>query len=277
MCSSHTAKLQDLTNPPKPLDYTLALVNSPHCLWEMSQPLTSTASKPNRHRKQDSILNWRLAEANVECVPPHKKLLVACKRETMPVMAPWVALFTQDISVGLKMVSSFLSSILSSTESSCWASSVKTEEQQQIHFTVLANGFLSWKRDSWGKKQTMLSLSPSLAWSSSQQAALSNIWEGKGHLSGELVCPQIRGCRPRAVLEEGRWARWGIIDLCAFIPSGKKIGILSCCHTNILCKSYLCLLHTGTQFASDCQLRVYCFILNRIPAAERCRIDSPGE
>lgn len=203
MCSSHIAKLQDLTNSPKPLGYPLALVNSPLWLWETSQPLTSTVSNPNRHWKKDSIVNWRLPKANIESVPPHKKLLVACKRETMPAMALWVALSTQDISVDLKVVSSFLSSILSSTESSCWTSSVNTEEQQQIHFTVLANGFLSWKRDSQGKKPTVSSLSPSLAWSSSKKAALPSMWEGKGHLSGELVCPQNAGLQAEGCARGG--------------------------------------------------------------------------
>ena len=136
--------------------------------------------------------------------------------------------------------------IWSSVESSCWTSFVDTEEQQQIHFTFLANAFHSWKRSSWGKKQTVLSLPPSPTWACPQQAACPSMWEGKGHLSGKLVCPQIQDWRLRAVLEDGRRVGWGIVAFCALIPSGRKLRILSCCCTNILCKSYLCLLHRGT-------------------------------
>ena len=111
MCTSHVEKLQDLANPLKPLGYPLALVNSHHWLWETSQPLTNTGPNPNRQWKQkDSVLNRRLAKAHIQCIPLHEKFLAACKRETMPAMAPWIALFTQDLAVVLKLVSSFLSS-----------------------------------------------------------------------------------------------------------------------------------------------------------------------
>lgn len=114
--------------------------------------------------------------------------------------------------------------ILSSTESSCWTSSVNTAEQQQIHFTFLANGFPSWKRDSWEKKQTLLSVPKRLTWVSTHRAAPPACGRARC-TSGELLCPQIQDWRLRAVVEEVSWCR--IIAFCALILLGKNKGNLA--------------------------------------------------
>lgn len=86
------------------LCYLLALVNSPLWPWETLQPLSYAGPKLQQSsgsrrvfwagewpRKIQGIHSVRASKEHPQC----KKLLPACKRETMPALAPWIAFFLQ--------------------------------------------------------------------------------------------------------------------------------------------------------------------------------------
>lgn len=104
MCSSHTAEHQGLANTIKPVGYPLALVNSLLRLWGTPQPLSKAGPHANKTvEAEGQCFELETGQSTYPVYPLREKLLPACKRETMPALAPQIAFFTEDLAVGLKL------------------------------------------------------------------------------------------------------------------------------------------------------------------------------
>lgn len=68
----------------------------PFAVGDTVAPEQRWPKTPTKQWKQkESAVSWRLAKVHIQSIHS-EKLLPACKGETMPALAPWIAFFLQN-------------------------------------------------------------------------------------------------------------------------------------------------------------------------------------